>query len=549
MVDDICRQTFPALNLITRIMKKILLLFVLVCIFSDSQAQKIIRSNKKVISILVNGNPSDWTISPDINPDKVEVYCRKEINEVIFQTDIDKAVFSVKENDTIRFRVILKTKDTAYTEIIGLKKLPDKITDQEKVYWLSQIWSELKYNFVNIDRIKLDLDSLYKSFIPLVLASKNDYEYYRTLQRFMACMHDGHTQVSADFSAFTDYFPVLFKDFDKHLYITIIEKIPGLDSTMLGAELIDVDGIPTVKYLESKIFPYISASTEQHLWMQGVSKFHNDLKEIPFRGSIRKTDGTIVKLELQRNGEETRNLHEGSWGPKNAYSRKIVELTWPEKDIALVSFNSFNREKEAITAFDKIAKELYKARGVIIDLRRNGGGSSNVAIHLQKYFTKGDSFLSFGAETRINNGYYKSQGNWQAQYKDYFLNMAYQPEKPEKIEVPDTLKRISCPTAILIGRYTFSAAEDFLINIYDVPGRPKLIGEETGGSTGAPLFIPGLPHGGSIRICSLRDCYPISGKSFVNSGIKPDIEVKQTISEYLNGRDVVLERAILELKN
>jgi len=34
----------------------------------------------------------------------------------------------------------------------------------------------------------------------------------------------------------------------------------------------------------------------------------------------------------------------------------------------------------------------------------------------------------------------------------------------------------------------------------------------------------------------------------VNSGVKPDIEVKQTIKDYLNGKDVVLERAITELK-
>ncbi len=201
-----------------------------------------------------------------------------------------------------------------------------------------------------------------------------------------------------------------------------------------------------------------------------------------------------------------------------------------------------------IKEFDKIAKELYKANGLIINLRSNGGGSTDVAWHLQKYLTKGNYFLNYAWESRINDGVRKANGNWKEEYKDYFLNKAYRFEKPDTIFISDTLKRITCPTAILIGRFTFSAAEDFLVNIFECPNRPILIGEETGGSTGSPLVIPGLPGGGYARICTRRICYPLSGKRFVNCGVKPDIEVKQTIDDYLNTKDVVLERAIKEIK-
>lgn len=94
----------------------------------------------------------------------------------------------------------------------------------------------------------------------------------------------------------------------------------------------------------------------------------------------------------------------------------------------------------------------------------------------------------------------------------------------------------------------FFSSRGLLVNIFEVPDRPILIGEETGGSTGAPLVIRGFPREGLARICALRICYPISSKPFVNSGIKPDIEVKQTIEDYLNSKDVVLDRAIIELK-
>jgi hypothetical protein len=529
-------------------MRQILLLLAVISTFSCTQEQKIIQSNKKSINVLINGQSTDWRISPEVNPDILQVYCSKENNEVIFQTDIDTSIFSIRKNDTIRLQVILNSKDTANTEIIGIKDLPNKITNNEKVYWLSQIWSETKYNFVNIDRIKFDLDSLYKSFIPLVLATNNDFEYYRTLQKFMANMHDGHSEVVGNFYPYTDYFSILLKDFNKKVYITSVRKIPELDSSWIGAELIEIEGVSTAQYLESKIFPYVSASTDQSLWMQGVFKLHSDLRDHPFRGSIRKADGTVVKLDLQRNGEATRTPDDKYWGPLVTYPRNIVGLTWIDNDIAFISFNQFQPEEKAIKEFDKVAKELDKARGVIIDLRKNGGGSTVVAWHLQKYLTKGNHFLNFAWETRINDGVGKANGNWQEEYKNYFLNKAYRFEKPETITVSDTIKRIKCPTVILIGRYTFSAAEDFLVNIYEVPDRPKLIGEETAGSTGSPLVVQGLPGGGYARICTRRICYPISEKRFVNSGIKPDIEVKQTIEDYLNGKDVVLEKAITELK-
>ena len=528
-------------------MKQILLVLTVIFAVSCSHRQKAIHSNKKQISVFINGDLIEWTISPELKPDRLKIYCSKEKNEVKFRTDIDSAMFSVGNNDIIRFMIILSSKDTAYTEIVGFKDLPDQITDNEKLYWLSQEWAEIKYNFVNIDRLKLNLDSLYKSFIPLVLNTENDYEYYRILQKFMAYMHDGHSEVYGDFYSYTDYIPVLFKDFNKKVYITSVRKIPELDSTWIGAELIEIEGVPTVRYLESEMFPYVSASTDQSLWMQGVFKLHSDLRENPFRGTIRKQDGAIVKLNLKRNGEATRTPEDKYWGPMDTRSGKIVELSWIDENIALLRFNKFSPEDEAIKQFDKAAKEMDKAKAVIIDLRNNGGGSTEVAWHLQKYLTHGKQFLNFAWETRINDGAGKANGNWQEEYKDFFLNKAYRFEKPEIIAVADTVERIKCPAVILIGRYTFSAAEDFLVNIYEVPGRPVLIGEATAGSTGSPLFIPGLAGGGAMRICTRRICYPVSGKRFVNSGVIPDIEVKQTIEDFLNGRDAVLERAVSEL--
>ncbi len=533
-------------------MRKLFFILPLILLFSCQERvldETIIHSNKKQIQFSINGKISDWTIYPDVNPDRLMVYCINNSNEVIFRTDTDTATFSVSNNDTIRFQIILNNLDTAYTEIVGVKDLPNKITDQEKLYWLSQVWSETKYNFVHIDQLNFDLDSLYNSLIPEALASANDYEYYRILQKFTASLKDGHSQVygGREFNIFRDYIPVALQDFNNKVYITEVRKNAGLDSTWIGAEIIEIGDIPIIDYLKTNIFPYISASTNQHLWMQSVTKIQSGFKNKLFKATIKKTDGSIEKIELQRNGESTRTPEDEYYGSAINYSRNIVDLKWTDNNIAIISFNSFYPEEMAMNQFDAIAQIAEKASGVIIDLRRNGGGSTTVAWHLQKYLTKGDSFLNYSWETRINDGVKKANGNWKDQYKDYYLNKATKFERPEAISVSDTIKRIDCPTAILISRFTFSAAEDFLVNIYEVPGRPIIIGEETGGSTGSPLVVPGLPGDGYARICTRRICYPISGKRFVNSGIKPDIEVKQTIDNYLKGNDLILKKAVEEV--
>ena len=52
-----------------------------------------------------------------------------------------------------------------------------------------------------------------------------------------------------------------------------------------------------------------------------------------------------------------------------------------------------------------------------------------------------------------------------------------------------------------------------------------------------------MPGEGSARVCTKKDTYP-DGREFVGYGIQPDIEVKKTLNDYLNGSDPVLEQAI-----
>ncbi len=519
-----------------------LLLF---CSCKDEIKREIV-STKKNITVLINGRKVAWQISPQVNPDILKVYCKHKINEVIFQTDIDTANFYVRNMDTLSFRVVLNHKDTAYTEIVGVKDLTDEIAENEKIYWFSQLWSEMKYNFVNMDQLDFDIDSLYKQYIAKIKNSETDYEYYQLLKQFAARFNDGHTAVwdNSQFYVYQDYFKATLIDVNHKVYIALVRKCVENDSTWVGAEVVRISGIETKEYLKDSIFPYVSASTDQHLWMQGVYKIHQDFKWKDFYATIVKRNGDTVDICLPRNGELTRTLEDEYWGMPIPMRKGIVEYKNLRDNISYINIRSFQPGNIVINKLNEYLEDIYKSNGLIIDLRNNGGGSTEVAWYLQSLLSKEKYFLNFAWETRINDGIKKANSNWKDQYKGYFNNTETRFVEPDTIFVADSIKQINIPVVILIGRYTFSAAEDFLVNMYEIPGRPLFIGQETGGSTGSPLVIQGLPKEGIGRICTRRVCFPYSHKPFVNQGIVPDVEIKEDIDDIINGTDIVLEKAI-----
>ena len=511
-----------------------------------------VGTNKNVQYVINNQSPRDWRIDPEEDPDVLYVYCENKNTEVTFLTGNGNFSFKLNEGDTMQFTFVVNIagkKENAHTEVIGLKSFPNSMSVQEKLYRLGLLWSETKYNFVNIDKLSFNLDSLYTAYIPLIMNTKNDYECYRILQKFMANLKDGHSEVFTEnwHSVFIDYIPASIQSFDNKLFITTIRKGINIDSSFVGAEIIEISGIKTIDYLKDSIFPYISASTPQHLVMQAVYKLQSGIKNTTLRLKVRKQDGKIAQVALTRNGEMTRTANDVSYGKKQSKDdadHRPVRLKWLTDSIAYLEIRAFYPEEPIIKKIYSLQDSIANAKKLIIDLRRNGGGSTEVAWFLQSYLMKEDYFLNYACETRVNDGAKRANGNWIEEYEDYYLGKAYQKEEADTIFIGDTILKFTMPVAILIGKYTFSAAEDFLVNLYEVPNRPVLIGEPTGGSTGSPLLIRKTFDEAFARVCTRRICFPYSGKQFVNEGIQPDILIRQSIEDYLDNKDVVLEKAV-----
>ena len=70
------------------------------------------------------------------------------------------------------------------------------LSAKEKIYGLSLFWKEVSYNFAHWETTgELDWDQAYQDFLPRILATENDFDYFQEMQRFCALLKDGHTNV------------------------------------------------------------------------------------------------------------------------------------------------------------------------------------------------------------------------------------------------------------------------------------------------------------------------------------------------------------------
>ncbi|WP_281234690.1 S41 family peptidase [Flavobacterium gelatinilyticum] len=433
-------------------------------------------------------------------------------------------------------------------------QIPKTLTANDKVYGLSKFWQEVNYNFIYLDKVDRTMwDNQYKELISIVQNTKDDYEYYRELQKFCALLKDGHTNVYLPKSieqmvnTFGDY-KIFLKNIEGKAII-IRTNLSKKDEIPVGSEIIEVNGKPTQKFIDENVSPYISTSTNYVLQDLSISNLLKGLDGETFIVKIKKPNKKIIELALTHKKTEEKEVF-----PAEA-EKQLLNFKWVNKETAYVSLNSFSDEKIDSLFVSKLP-ELYKAKSLIIDLRSNGGGSTNVGTEILQYLTNDTILYGSKQKSRFHVPAYKAWGkfveakdtvnipwnkkHYLSYHDQFYFDFDY---NPTIIEL--NAKRIVVPTVILFGHNTASAAEDFLI-LADNQKHMIKMGERSYGSTGQP-FVFDLPGGGYARVCTKKDTYP-DGREFVGYGIKPDIEVVPTLKDYMNNRDTALEEAIKYLK-
>ena len=402
------------------------------------------------------------------------------------------------------------------------------LSDTEKIVGLSKCWSEAKYNFVYFDKLTFDWDSLYQATIPVVLATKNDFEYYRALQRFVAVLQDGHTKVSWNRKDLWDNWatiPVVTRLIDGRMIVTEVlnNELEQFRGIKRGLEIVKINGIDVHEYVSTHIKPFIASSTEQ--WTNFIA-YEREATSGKKSESIRLT----FKDDNNRVFESTISH---SMPEKSLPEVPLFDFTVLENNIGLLKIDDFWRDNY-IARFDSIYEKILATNGLIIDIRENGGGNSNNSEYILSHLTN----KIFNMSAWSSPSYIPAFASWNRP-REWHVGESWigQPVKNKPF--------YNKPVALLINEGTFSAAEDFCVGFRNMKRGP-IIGTPSGGSTGNPIGF-GLPGGGWVLMCTKKDTYP-DGTEFVGVGILPDIEVRETVSSFLSKAETGIDNSNATLK-
>lgn len=393
----------------------------------------------------------------------------------------------------------------------------ENISDAEKTAGLSLLWSQAKYNFVNFDHAAIDWDKTYLDYLPLVKNTTSTAQYYKVLQQFYAQLKDGHTNVYVPKELSAEFYtrpPFRTELIEGRVFVSQVfsDSLKTLGITP-GTEVLSIDGIPVTTYGKTQVAPYQSSSTPQDL---DVRTYTYALLAGPATKALhlqlRNSAGKTWQQDIARTG-----YHDVKNALPSLEYRRIGQIGY-------LTVNNFEDEK-IMKQFDSLFTQIAATKGLIIDIRNNGGGSSGIGYHIISSLTNKPFQSSYSKVLRYMptiNGiqwHENMSGEWDANGKQYYDK----------------------PVVVLISARTFSAAEDFTV-AFDYMKRGRLIGQTTGGSTGQPFGFS-LPGGGSARVCGKHDAYP-DGKEFVGVGIAPNVAITKTIKDLWKGTDAALEKAL-----
>lgn len=173
------------------------------------------------------------------------------------------------------------------------------------------------------------------------------------------------------------------------------------------------------------------------------------------------------------------------------------------------------------TNMEYVLDYFSNCKGIIIDVRNNGGGSIDYSKQLASYF--------FDNETVTGYICHKT-GDGHSSFST-----------PVKIKTPAHASiHWKRPVAVLTNRMSYSATNDFVCRMKQAP-RAIIVGDKTGGGGGLPLSSE-LPNGWMVRFsaCPMFD----SSMQHTEWGINPDYSVALDSIDQAKGIDTIIERAI-----
>lgn len=229
---------------------------------------------------------------------------------------------------------------------------------------------------------------------------------------------------------------------------------------------------------------------------------------------IRGPRGTSVKLTIIREGvDEPFDVNI----IRNTINVESVELTLKDY-IAVLELNQFGNH--TLDEFNRAINEIMKsgAKGLVLDLRFNGGGFLDGAIDVASEFIRNGMLVTVKKRNPAEN---------------------------EVIFTNGKARLENIPMVVLINRGSASASEIVAGALQDHK-RATVVGETSFGK-GTVQEVIGLIGGASLRVTVAKWFTP-ADRDIDQVGIVPDVVIERTPEDFAKNRDPQMDKAIEILK-
>ena len=388
----------------------------------------------------------------------------------------------------------------------------------ERVEIFEEVWSVIDEKYYDAKFNGIDWKAVKKHYRPLVEKAESEDEFYALLDRMAGELNDSHTRV---------FSPKRRADREKKQSSSIGIEIGKIENKFVITRIVpnslaDITGLKAGMIVNTVQGKPAATSFAEALKEVGASSSERSAAMRAFTKMLAGDPAENLRLELESaDGRfSTAILSRRSFLIEPDFEAKLLS-----SGIAYLKFGEFEKETP-----DKVLEFLKKhgdSKGMILDLRGNGGGDGEAGLEIAGYFLK---------------------------KKIAVARLITRTGKPPLPEIPMLLEAgtaggqiYSKPIVILVNQATASTSE-LITNALQEHGRAYVVGEQTCGCVLGFLGYRKLKDGGDMSLSEFG-FVTAKGKTLEGNGVTPDKIVPLTLENLRNDRDAALLEAEKYLKS
>ncbi|MFW0739754.1 S41 family peptidase [Flavobacterium sp. T12S277] len=435
-------------------------------------------------------------------------------NKSLFTNELSKKLEFIKENKFYGQNFYVAFQDSnpnisplQFTNEIKYGKF-DWADKKMRLLALFKYWNYVEYFFPYKYQMDQNWDKALREILPKIINPKTELDFHLAMRELSVKLNDSHASIGTGkmFDKFGDKFvPADFKIIDKKAVVINLknDSLANLSDLKVGDVILAVDG-KSIEAIISENSKYVEGSNQMAI----LRNFYWAI----FNG---KSDS--IQIDYTRQGQkESKFIRRYLYHDLRAKTAEKDKWKFLNKDVAYVNLGEVTEDDVPF-----IMDTVKNSKAIIFDLRNNALGTNYL---ISEYLNpEPKEFVKFLDADLNSPGRYI----WRQEI-----------EKCGK-KNPDYYKG---RVVILVNEVTQSHGEYSAMSLQTAP-KAVVIGSQTAGADGGVVKFE-IIRGFVTQFTSYGVFYP-NKKETQRKGIIPDIKVNPTILGIQEGRDEILERALI----